>query len=335
MNKVLALTKDGKMSYCSAPPEKRGYGRCNHITHMLSTETPEDFKTRLEYLDLENYKEEKRDLVIEYWYDEKINPKLDQSSILGGSQPKFVLDDENIYIKVDSEEISANGNKCMKYSYPSIQEAISSCLIRNSDINTRLRCADYHFCIIRHNDGKKYTASNSVSYLKGDENELLLATNYSKSDSTLISGSDYREDVLNTTKNKSEELVNIIEKETGMPKNLLRQQFNDKCALDIILRNSDVSENPLNFCFALNKDNKVNIISMDYGRCLTDDIPNGYQMLNDDFDPFTIDLEGFKKESKEIINKANIVSEELGVYAQTVYNICLNSLEKNSNLWRS
>lgn len=33
VQKVLALTKDGRMTYCSVPSEKRGIGRCNHTAH--------------------------------------------------------------------------------------------------------------------------------------------------------------------------------------------------------------------------------------------------------------------------------------------------------------
>ena len=28
---VLALTVDGKITPCAAPPDKRGVGRCNHV----------------------------------------------------------------------------------------------------------------------------------------------------------------------------------------------------------------------------------------------------------------------------------------------------------------
>lgn len=43
-NKVLALNDKGKMTYCSAPPEKRGMGRCNHIVHKEENQSLEEFQ---------------------------------------------------------------------------------------------------------------------------------------------------------------------------------------------------------------------------------------------------------------------------------------------------
>ena len=40
---VLALTTDGRVTYCVAPPEMRGKGRCNHVAHQEEGQSPEDF----------------------------------------------------------------------------------------------------------------------------------------------------------------------------------------------------------------------------------------------------------------------------------------------------
>lgn len=48
MQKVLALGKDGKLSYCSSPPEQRGKGRCPHIAHQEAGETNEHFLERIQ-----------------------------------------------------------------------------------------------------------------------------------------------------------------------------------------------------------------------------------------------------------------------------------------------
>jgi len=45
--KVLALTIDGSVSYCSCPPEQRGKGRCNHAYHQLDGESEADFIDRV------------------------------------------------------------------------------------------------------------------------------------------------------------------------------------------------------------------------------------------------------------------------------------------------
>lgn len=44
--KVLAVTKDGRVTYCICPPEQRGIGRCNHIEHQRDGETEEEFINR-------------------------------------------------------------------------------------------------------------------------------------------------------------------------------------------------------------------------------------------------------------------------------------------------
>lgn len=47
IKKALALTKDGRMTYCSAPPEKRGQGRCNHLEHQNEGESEAEFLVRI------------------------------------------------------------------------------------------------------------------------------------------------------------------------------------------------------------------------------------------------------------------------------------------------
>lgn len=46
--RVLAITADGRMSYCVCPPEMRGKGRCNHIYHQFDGETNEEFLQRVQ-----------------------------------------------------------------------------------------------------------------------------------------------------------------------------------------------------------------------------------------------------------------------------------------------
>ena len=54
--KVLALTKEHTITYCVAPPEKRGRGRCNHIDHQRDDETIDEFVSRVSIK--EDYAEE-------------------------------------------------------------------------------------------------------------------------------------------------------------------------------------------------------------------------------------------------------------------------------------
>ena len=46
--RILALTKDGKITYCTAPEELRGKGRCNHIAHQSPGQSSADFLQSIE-----------------------------------------------------------------------------------------------------------------------------------------------------------------------------------------------------------------------------------------------------------------------------------------------
>ena len=46
MKKRLAMTTDGKLTYCSATEETVGKGRCNHIAHQSNVENQEEFMNR-------------------------------------------------------------------------------------------------------------------------------------------------------------------------------------------------------------------------------------------------------------------------------------------------
>ena len=43
MVKVLALTKEGNVTWCTAPEDKRGQGRCNHIAHQKPGQSIDEF----------------------------------------------------------------------------------------------------------------------------------------------------------------------------------------------------------------------------------------------------------------------------------------------------
>ena len=43
MAKVLALTTDGRITYCTAPEDQRGKGRCNHVSHQEKGQSAKDF----------------------------------------------------------------------------------------------------------------------------------------------------------------------------------------------------------------------------------------------------------------------------------------------------
>lgn len=47
MSKALALTVDGRITYCVAPIDRRGMGRCNHVEHQSETESSNEFIMRV------------------------------------------------------------------------------------------------------------------------------------------------------------------------------------------------------------------------------------------------------------------------------------------------
>jgi hypothetical protein len=47
MNKRLALTKDGQLTYCTADDEHVGKGSCNYIEHQMNGESNDDFMKRV------------------------------------------------------------------------------------------------------------------------------------------------------------------------------------------------------------------------------------------------------------------------------------------------
>ena len=72
LKKVLALTKDGRITFCSAPEDQRGKGRCNHIAHQSEGQSSAEFiasienKILVEDNELADQKEAILNLVSEY-----------------------------------------------------------------------------------------------------------------------------------------------------------------------------------------------------------------------------------------------------------------------------
>ena len=89
MSKRLAMTTDGRMTYCSASDANIGKGRCNHIIHQNKNENSNDFIKRVEEL--------KENL------DHKLNSenKFDR---IHAARNKYGLDklinDEDVYLRV-------------------------------------------------------------------------------------------------------------------------------------------------------------------------------------------------------------------------------------------
>lgn len=355
MQRRLALTEDGRMTWCTAPEDKIGQGRCNHVSHQRKNESNNDFIKRIEnnqmyiiahseILDEENIDYfEKDDLgYFSYLTNEDINAG-DYSNNIGGTQPKTLTCNDR-YIKFDKIELDINNKIDFAFSYPSITETVCSSLIRNSDIYKRIRCADYHLGVYLDknntlNDNSSKTFSISEDFKMEYEDEYRLASPYgaNKASFTLMKTEDYRSEIFETLKlNESKDIIinNIIKNFSNIDKKKLEKQFDDKCAIDILFGNKDIRNNPGNFIVLYNNsNNNVNIISMDYGRCLHFGETNTYIKYDDlkDFEPFLINMKEFKKECEQI--KFRLRDENLKSFFNSSIDKLLHNLDKYPNLW--
>lgn len=57
-SKIMAMTADGRLTWCSAPEDKRGQGRCPHIAHQEEGEDPISFQERVSKIQLKQQKSE-------------------------------------------------------------------------------------------------------------------------------------------------------------------------------------------------------------------------------------------------------------------------------------
>ena len=77
MVKRLAMTTDGKLTYCTSSDDNMGKGRCNHIAHQKNRQSPEAF---LEYAENEKKFLEIKKLPIaklkEMYKNDEVDPKL-------------------------------------------------------------------------------------------------------------------------------------------------------------------------------------------------------------------------------------------------------------------
>lgn len=351
---ILALTIDGKITKCSSPSDKIGKGRCNHILHQEENETKEEFYERcnrkLDNIDknhiiisLKNEKqifvhEIKVDNNITYLFPEDLDMK-DHSKDIGGTQKKSITVDGK-YIKMDTEEIGEDGNIAKSFSYPSATEAICSLLVRNSNIQDRIRCADYHLCQLTDENYQKMSGSISYNYRKLFEVEYKAASPYgaSKQKNMLMATEEYREEIYDKISNVNDKeiLIAAIMKNFKCDKEKISKQFDDKCALDILFGNADVKNNPGNFIVVCENDENPDIISMDYGRCLHWGDSNTYlspdYFKKNNFEPFEINMGAIEKEYKETKSKIN--NDDLSYMYGISFSNLMSNLKKYKFLWK-
>ena len=267
----------------------------------------------------------------------------DNREKIGGSQPKNIIVRDSViqYVKFDNIERYPNSSEvAMNYSYPSIVEAVSSALIRNSNIESRVRCTDYYFAIITNQDtGGTLTGSISNSFRRNGEIEYKLVDKQKSVDDEPLRKHQYAEQIVGKYISPEFILKNMAGR-THVPYTSLTDQFDAKSALDKLLDNQDVLFNPGNFIVVRNVLMRESfIVSMDYGRCIAfADYPQGgyYTLYRNaaDFEPFIIDLEGFESEVEKIASEVIHYDIDLGKYTISVGRQLLRSLNNNTIFWR-
>lgn len=363
MKKKLALTKDGKLTYCTSSEENIGKGRCNHIAHQKENESNNDFLERCyNYNNYNGYdnnfnKNDSNKNMREYFKDQNLSivNKLyredifvqDFSKNIGGSQPKTSTVN-NEYIKFDNIELDDYGKIDSKFSYPSITESICSSVLRHSNIPNKIRCANYYFGIYMDNDmNDKYGCSSfsiSENYRQNFENEYILASPYGsgQASNSIMRTDDYRDEIFETLRPKESQNIiidSIMKKFKNCDRIKLEDQFVNKCAIDILFGNKDIRNNPGNFIIVCNENenSQPDIVSMDYGRCIHFSESNTYMSKNEIinniyFKPYEININEIRNECKQmkIRIRENI---QLCSFIDITYDRLINNLNKNKELW--
>lgn len=91
--KVLALTTDGRLTYCSASPENIGKGKCNHVLHQNKNESNENFAKRIAESLLKKSADNYRKEVLSLNISEKLKMIENHKNL------DILVDDENYTIR--------------------------------------------------------------------------------------------------------------------------------------------------------------------------------------------------------------------------------------------
>ena len=214
--KVLAINDRGELTYCSAPPELRGKGRCNHICHQKENENMTEFMQKANEILEERNNPINKDIKIRN--DNKYNVTENDGLsylICNGLQEKFKKDGN--YIKVDQE----------KHTNALSEEMVSQFL----DL-TNLEHAHYEsksFFISEHDGNKNCIVSPSFY---DEENESLRTIR------DIMNNEEYcnyknKEDI----QEQFDYLVNFIEKKTNIPN--VKSYLLKTLSLDVLVGNPD------------------------------------------------------------------------------------------------
>lgn len=133
--RILALTNDGRITYCTCSPDQRGKGRCNHVMHQNINETSSEFTERVENLSFAVFTPE-----------QKVNAS-DEATFLPGLQEKYWDKDRRYLYKIDIDD---QEDGMVQYNGLA-EDFVSNALGKFSNIEI----AEYESCFINGKNGVK------------------------------------------------------------------------------------------------------------------------------------------------------------------------------------
>lgn len=281
MPKRLAITKDGKLTYCTASEENIGKGRCNHIAHQKMGESNLEFMEALSAIEaplLNDPDDISLSVPIISETDDgimEIPSYFGLKNALGiNIKGPIILNDGSHlsmkYLKVD-ELNPAHGlhrtNNKYDYTHPAISETIVSAFIKNVENADHMHSVLYDLSLVQYGN-KTMTATISDNFVEEGYMEQCI---------TQPDGRHYEVDIKEYEKCVCD---NINHESLLMSLNEFYQRASDseddfrsfivsQGAFDLLMGNSDRKGNPGNHVFIKsNADGKVKPINLDYGICL-------------------------------------------------------------------
>ena len=296
MNKRLALTVDGNITYCVASEENIGKGRCNHVLHQLENENIDRFLRRAslysENLESKNYIRSLKELKGIDGLELIPSAEVQDGIITLTSKKKFgstkmignqfkgdliIEEGEDIskkFVKLDALNPSIRGKwkHGLDNSNSSITEDICSKFIENIS-NISIKSVKYNFEVFKMSDEIE-TGTVSDNFMEeGYFQEMRIAPNseLENNPNFKVSFDEYYNKI--AIKSDKEELLNNMIEFFGrykVPKDKAKNFIIQQAALDLILDNQDRKENPSNIIFLVpvRDDQEIIPLNMDYGRCL-------------------------------------------------------------------
>lgn len=211
--KILAVTEDGRMTYCTCSPDQRGKGRCNHVVHKNEDETGEDFCNRVEFLF-------SNPIIMD-----SLDDKFEKSkNSIDGALLKF--EENGIFYKFDSE-----------YDLFSQRNALSeemSCLVESEIV-------DFDYCDYKI-ESIKDKKSGDILVCCSSNNFLEDKQIFSSINKVLNMNDNFLKDYIDNCEYRQKQLDIIVDKlheVKGLNKDEVRLAILKQISLDFLIMNND------------------------------------------------------------------------------------------------